>query len=222
MSEPDTQTFTLSAPDGSVIARGNLDALMEQLPDTNARNAALDQMLKTAAEAVEAEQRRDEALASTAQMISDAVTRLTHRMDTYIERREKQQRRDEEEALRAEQEEIQRTLASLTDPDAADPLGAANDDGDLEIKHAPSEERYGPQVEEDADPKVKPVLSYGKVPMSYIKKKDATGDLPEGVESRSPAPLGSDPIYGPANLAHPWTEDLPQVSQPTAISLNEE
>jgi hypothetical protein len=113
-----TRQFTLTAPDGSVIARGSLDALMERLPDTHARDAALESMLRTAAEAVEAEQRREEALASSVQMISDTVAHLTNRMDAYIERREEQRQQDAEQAEREEQAEIEAYLDQLPDPDS--------------------------------------------------------------------------------------------------------
>jgi hypothetical protein len=219
----DTQTFRWLDADGKEIMSGSLSSLAEHLPDTPARDAALSSMLKTAAEAVEAEQRRDEALASTAQMISDAVTRLTHRMDAYVERQEEQQRRDEEEALRQEQEEIQRMLNAGPDPDAPDPLDAVGDDGDLTLKHSPHEidpERYDPK--EDAEGEVKPVLSYPRVPLSYVKRKDTDLRLTDPIPFDPDAPgAAPDPEPGPepgSRLSPP----LPQVAQPTAISLNEE
>jgi hypothetical protein len=223
MTEPNTQTFRMIDPEGKEIMSGSLPALMEHLPDTPAREAALDQMLKTAAEAVAAEEQRDQAIASTAQMITDAVTRLTHRLDAYITRQEEQQRQDEEQALRKEQEEIQRTLDQLPDPDAPDdPLGAAGDDDQLTIHPAVDPERYGPG-EDDAEEPTKPVLSYPPIPLSYIKgKRDATADLPEGVESLAPAPLGTDPIYDPADLGHPRSRSAKQVPPPVDVSLHEE
>jgi hypothetical protein len=211
------QTFRWLDADGNEIMRGSLSALAEHLPDTPARDAALEEAVQAAVQAVEAEQRRDQARASTAQMISDAVERLMARVDREEQYRADQERIKAEQAAQAEQEEIQRTLDALPDPDSPDPLGAASDDGDLEIKHEVEAERYGSQVEEDAE-QVKPVLSYGNTPMSYIKKKDATADLPEDLEMRSPAPLGTDPVYDPAELAHPQ-DPKRQIPQPIAPSL---
>jgi hypothetical protein len=215
------QTFKLTSPTGEVIMTGSLDALMERLPDTHARNDALDSMLKIACDAVEAEERLEDAWACAAQILTDGITRLCARMDREEQRREEQQRQDAEEAERAAQEKIQRTLDALPDPDQPYAFDlkereATGDDGELEIQHAPSEGQYG----NDAEP-VKPVLSYSPVPMPYIKgKRDAEGDLPEVVESRSPAPLGSYPVYYPAELGCP--EDPKQVSPPIDASLNEE
>ena len=70
-------------------------------------------------------------------------------------------------------------------------------------------------TEQDAAP-VKPVLSYGHLPLSYLKgKKDEAGDLPEDLEDPS---LGTDPVLDPSELAHPQE----QPAQPVSISLNEE
>jgi vacuolar-type H+-ATPase subunit H len=231
MTDPDTQTFRLLDPSGQEIMSGPMSLIMENIPDSNARNSALEEAVHAAQQAVEAEQRLHDARACAAQIISDTVTRLCHRLDAYLTRQEEQQRQDEEQALRQEQEEIQRTLDQLPDPDNPDDpdephafdqkereasLTGTGDDGDLTVKHEVDPERYG-EVEEDAEAPVKPVLSYGRVPLSYIKKKDATGDLPEGVESRAPAPLGSNPVYDPADLGKP--EDPKQVQQPISSGL---
>jgi hypothetical protein len=111
------QTFTLTSPTGEVIMTGSMSAIMERLPDTPARDAALESMLRTAADAVEAEQRQQEAMASAAQMIADTCTHLTSRLDAYIARREAQRKADEEEAARQEQEEIENYLDAQPDPD---------------------------------------------------------------------------------------------------------
>src|SRR3974377_669470 len=117
MTEPDTRTFRLLDPDGKEIMNGPMNAIMERLPNTRARNDALDSMLKTAIEAVEAERKRDEAIHSTAQMIVDGVTHLINRMDALEAKREAQRKADAEEAEREEQEQIQSMLDALPDPD---------------------------------------------------------------------------------------------------------
>jgi hypothetical protein len=221
MTDPNTQIIRWIDADGKEVMTGKLSKLAEHLPDTPARDAALSSMLKTAAEAVEAEQRRDQALASTAQMISDAVERLMARVDREEQCRAEQERIKAEQAEQEEQQRIQDELAALPDPDNPDPFGAAGDDDQLSVHPAVDPERYGP-TEDDAEAPVKPVLSYGRVPTSYIRKKDATADLPEGVESRAPAPLGTDPIYDPKDLAYPPPRSAKQTPQPIDVSLHEE
>jgi len=51
----DTQTFKLYGPSGDVIMTGSMNAIMERLPDTHARNDALSTMLDTAVKQMEAE-----------------------------------------------------------------------------------------------------------------------------------------------------------------------
>ncbi len=183
MSDTDTQQFVLTSATGEVIAHGSMSSVMEHLPDTHARDAALSSMLRTATDAVEAEQRRAEAYASAIQMISDTVEHLTNRMDAYIARREDQRRRDAEQAEREEQEEIQRTLDALPDPDDA-PIPFHTPTGDLHALPAP---------EDPADPADDSGLS--------------------GVTATRP-------VADPADLG--GVPDPKQVSQPIAISLNEE
>jgi hypothetical protein len=73
-------------------------------------------------------------------------------------------------------------LAALPNPDAAP------DDGDLEVRPAKTE--------------LETVLAHDD---------QNPGDLPNALEAKAPAPLGSYPTLG---------QELPQLPQPTAISLN--
>jgi vacuolar-type H+-ATPase subunit H len=229
--------FRLLDPDGQEIMAGPMSALMERLPDTHDRNAVLETAVRAAKEAVEAEQRLEDARACAAQIISDTVTRLCSRLDAYVAHQEEQRRQDEEQALRQEQQRIQDELAALPDPDEPDPyafdgkereasLTGTGDDGDLEVRHKVEGERYGPsEVEEDADPEVKPALSYGRVLLSYVKKHDEDPDLrltdPIPFDPDAPGAVKHDPHPGPepdSRIAPP----LPGIPQPTAISLYEE
>ena len=96
MTDTDQQ-FKLLDPDGEVIMSGPMNIILERLPDTHARNAALDEMLQTAVQAVEGEERQERARVTTAKMLSDVATRLTQRMDAYVARREAQRKADEQE-----------------------------------------------------------------------------------------------------------------------------
>jgi hypothetical protein len=177
MSETDTRQFTLTSPTGEVVMRGSFDAILERLPDTHARNSAIESMFRVAADAVEAEQRQAAALASAAQMISDTVAHLSNRMDAYIARREDQRRRDAEEAEREEQEEIQRTLDALPDPD----------DPDAPDMHAPTGDLHELPPSEDPTGDATASLAGG------IKEEDDQGL--EGV-------IAIRPVIDPADLAH--------------------
>jgi hypothetical protein len=100
---------------GAVMV-GNLNAVMEQLPDTKARTAALLNMYRIADSAVEAEARRDVARADAkrardelrdtqVRRITDAITRLSARVDALEQR---QTRR------------LKEYIDSLPDPDNPD------------------------------------------------------------------------------------------------------
>ena len=203
----DTQTFKLYGPSGDVIMTGSMNAIMERLPDTSARNDALSTMLDTAVKQVEAEEKLEDARACAAQILADGITRLTSRLDAFEVRREEQQRLDEQEAEREQQRRVQAMLDALPDPDdpdLGDPTGIIpptratgaeleSDDGDLEIKHAVDPELYGPADDE------------------------GPSDLPRELEKDVPPPSGSytdpkpDPLGGPENPK--------QVTQPISASL---
>ena len=75
------QTFKLYSPSGDVIMTGSMNAIMERLPDTHARNDALSTMLDTAVKQMEAEEKLEDARACAAQILSDGITRLATRLD---------------------------------------------------------------------------------------------------------------------------------------------
>ena len=117
MTDP-AQTFKLYGPSGEVIMTGSMNAIMERLPDTSARNDALSTMLDTAVKQVEAEEKLEEAQAAAAQILFDGITRLTFRLDAFEVRRQEQQRLDEAE--REQQRRVQAMLDALPDPDDPD------------------------------------------------------------------------------------------------------
>jgi hypothetical protein len=115
-------------------------------------------MLRTAVDAVEAEHKRDEAIRSAAKAVSDAVLHLTHRMDAYIARREEQRKADEEQAEREEQEEIQRTLDALPDPDDPDQFVPTGDLHELPATD-PQEQEPDPQEQQPDDQGLEGVIA---------------------------------------------------------------
>jgi hypothetical protein len=214
----DNQTFKLYGPSGDVIMTGNLDAILERLPDSLARNDALDTMLDTAVKQVEAEEKLEDARACAVKILTDGISRLTSRLDQFEKARAISAKRAEAERKARDAARVQRMLDELPDPDnppystdpaerqaslrdqavegippAKDPAGAEleTDDGDLEIKHKVDPERYG--------------------------SDEYPGDLPLELKKETPAPSGSytdpdpDPLGGPPNPK--------QVTQPASTSL---
>jgi hypothetical protein len=205
----DTQIFKLYGPSGDVIMTGSMNAIMERLPDTSARNDALSTMLDTAVRQVEAEERADAARACAVKHFCDGVSRLSTRMDQFEKARSLAAKRAEAERKARDTARVKRYLDELPDiddPDLDDPLGilppaqdptgttlAEPDDGDLEVKHKVEPERYGP-TEDDEGP----------------------GDLPRELEKDVPPPSGS---YTSPKLDPLGTKDPHQVQQPISTSL---
>jgi hypothetical protein len=188
----DTQTFKLYGPSGDVIMTGSMNAIMERLPDTHARNDALSTMLDTAVKQVEAEEKLEDARACAAKILSDGVTRLASRLDAFEKQRALSMKRAEAQRKARDAARVQRYLDELPDPDAPEPT-AASDDDPL-TSHGPVDpEKYGPANDE------------------------APGDLPRQLERETPPLSGSytepkpDPLGGP--------EDPKQVQQPISASL---
>jgi hypothetical protein len=120
------------------IMVGNLGAVMEQLPDTKARTAALVNMYRIADSAVEAEARRDvaradarrakeELLNTQMRRVADALTRLSARVDALEQRQNKR---------------LKDYIDSLPDPDNPDsdpathhPTGGLHSLGPAEERH---------------------------------------------------------------------------------------
>jgi hypothetical protein len=237
MTDDTPQTFKLTSPTGEVIMTGSMSAIMERLPDTHARDDALDNMLRTAIDAVEAEERRQGAVRSCAHMLDAFADSMNARIDAYEAKCEAEAKAAAEEAEREEQERIQSMLDQLPDPDdpegiippAQDPTGTEleNDDGDLTLKHEVDPERYGER--EDEEP-VKPALSYGNVPetfgnvpMSYIGKKDTEPASGNPLPFDPDAPGAVDvPSVGPEPGSRLYQHPRPGIPQPISISLNEE
>jgi hypothetical protein len=101
------QTFKLYGPTGELIMHGALSQVMETLPDTKARSAALADMLKVAADSVAAEERADEARASAAQILSDGVLHLMHRLDSFEKHRALSAKRAEAERQRRDRQRVE-------------------------------------------------------------------------------------------------------------------
>jgi hypothetical protein len=221
--------YTLTGPNNEVIFKGGLNDAMQIWPGTQAQREAAEAMYKMEKHKQDAEQRladveakcaeaeaqrdealaiRDEAIANARQLVKDAQ-QVADSIGSTAKAHEEEQETERVAAIAEE-------LAPIIPPEGEQPI-ATPDDGDLTVKHEVDPERYGPNEREDQDPEVKSPLSYGRVPLSYVKRKD--GDpipfdpaSPGEVDILAPGPDPGSTLYPPH----------PQVAQPTAISLNEE
>jgi hypothetical protein len=210
------QSFTLLDPYGVPIMKGNMNAIMEHIPDSVARNRALDDMVRIACDAVEAEERAAEARAAAVKHLCDGISRFATRLDQFEKARSLAAKRAEAARKEAAQRQVKRYMDELPDPDAPepysidpaeraasirdgtelpppkDPTGASleNDDGDLEVKSAVDPERYG--------------------------SDEYPGDLPNELKKEAPAPSGS---YTEPDPDPREPKDPKQVQQPISASL---
>jgi hypothetical protein len=201
-------------PPADAIIHGSLSVVMEQLPDTQARQAAIEHMYRVAADAVEAEERRQAAHDATMRMVADAVTHFVNRMDRIIRRYEDEARHDAEREEQARQDEqAERITAAL------DALRHHNT-GDL----SPLPPVDQPQYEDPDDPD-------NEEPEDEPEDRDDTllprhtpgqstardqGNLPRDLTSATPP--GGDANYPTNSLAElDKPPDPPQ--QPVAVSL---
>ena len=131
MTDP-AQIFKLYGPTGDIIMTGSMNAIMERIPDSVARNAALEDMLKVAADAVEAEERQEEAIRSCAQMLSTFADSMNARMDSFERQRALSAKRAEAARKATADRRVQRYLDELPDPDEpyseTDSTGADGED----------------------------------------------------------------------------------------------
>jgi hypothetical protein len=198
MTDP-AQTFKLYGPTGDIIMTGSMNAIMERLPDTKARDSALADMLKIAADAVEAEERQQEARASAVQILSDGITRLCHRLDSFEKERAISAKRAEAARKEAADRRVQRYLDELPDPEEPD---------DPELYFFDRREREA----SDQDPE-------GIIP----PPEDPTNAALTDQATQDPNEMGA--VYDPQPRPEPgsrlYQHSHPGIPQPVSISLNE-
>jgi hypothetical protein len=230
--------YTVTGPNGFSFT-GGVNQAMELLPDTVARRQAVEDMYRiekrkqdTEAQLAKALKRRDAALAERDAaleernaIINDAKEIVRECSEIIEQTKAATDAHEEQERQTANAEQ----LAPIVGPEGEQPL-AASDDGDLEAKHEVDPERYGPNEREDAEPTIKPPLayptlptSYGKVPESYVKRKDT--DLPPGHDPNPLNPEAPGEVDIPPPGPEPGSLDYPphpQVAQPIGISMHGE
>jgi hypothetical protein len=188
------QTFKLTSPTGEVIMTGSMNAILERLPDTTARNDALDSMLKIACDAVEAEEKLEDARACATKILHDGITRLSARMDAFEKARALSQKRAHAEQQRRDQQRVQAMLDQLPDPD------------DPEPHFFDRKEREASPADQDPE---------GIIPAP----EDPTGASIDPDDVGLEGITATRPTVDPKELGYPPPQK--QVPQPVSISLNE-
>jgi hypothetical protein len=190
-------------PPANSILIGPLDMLMEQIPDTRARHEAEARLADAQVHAAQITEMQDATRAIQVAAFCDGVTRLAHRLDGYEQRqaareREDQEQRELEEAQR-KGEQIQLALDALE--------ATFHPSGDLHTVD-PSEPQREEQIQQSDAGGVP--LSYGNVPMSYERRTEAEGDLPNELTEKVPPDPGTDPDLSGARE--------PEAKNPVGIS----
>jgi hypothetical protein len=104
---------------------GNLDLLMQQLPDTRARNDAMARLDAARLDAEQISKVQNVTRALQVAAFCDSVTRIGKRLDAYQSRRAARMKADQEQREREEQQQIQQMLDALPDPDEPSPFAPA-------------------------------------------------------------------------------------------------
>ena len=186
--------FKLYGPDGQLIMSGAMSSCMEHIPDSRARNQLLDEVRKMRADAAEAQATQARAHESAVRAFCDGVNRLSHRLDALELKHADRKRRDAEARRQAEEQAVANYLANSPDPDNP---ASYEDEGEL-TTHGPSH---------DEDKRQLRAITAGD--------DDNEGDLPKDL-TRSVPPTSGQYAWPPLD-----EEPAKQVSQPTAIQLNE-
>jgi hypothetical protein len=177
-------------PDNAIM-QGSMDAVMERIIDSNARNAAVDILRDARIAADQLEQTRaqeTQILARGIQSLNDTITRLSRRMDAVEQHRGAQARQD----AAAEAERVQKELDAMPDPDNPNAPALYPPGGELHSVAATT-------------------------PATTKSVPDNEGDLPNEVLKDVPPPTGDYPVNDPSELAHPQQS---KYRNPAAVSLN--
>jgi hypothetical protein len=100
---------------------GNMSAILERLPDSLARNDALDSMLQTAVQQVAAEEQLEQARAAATQILADGITRLCSRLDQFEKARAISAKRAEAARKAQDQRRVQRYMDEEWDDPEPEP-----------------------------------------------------------------------------------------------------
>lgn len=197
MPQPGPERFAIielppgPAPAESILV-GSLDMLMEQIPDSIARKNAMARLEDARISADEIARMQDATRGILASTLADAVTTLARRLDNFEARRAEQAIAEAKERNDRERQQIQERLDALPNPDDPDNWDY-HPGGDLHsVAPSAPEDRKQLAASEDDDQPVP--LSYGKLPLSYVKS-EAEGDLPRELTKEVPVDPGTEPEF---------------------------
>jgi hypothetical protein len=158
------------------IAIGNLNSVMEYIPQSRARQDAYEELEAARIKSEQTSIIQDMNRGIHAAVLCDAVTRLTRRLDAEEHRRTEKARRDAEEREAAENKLIEDTLSALPDPDMPT-LATADTPGEPKDLHT------GPSV----------LAQDNRAAHGSRAERDNEGDLPNELLEKTPPPPGTDP-----------------------------
>ena len=200
------------APADAIVV-GSLADVTQFLPQSVSRQE-LEEILEQASEARDHARQIAEYEANFTSKVQKFSDRCAERLAALDARQLRLDAERKKRKAREQQVQIQSYLDAL--PDDADDLGVHRPTGDLHTLSPPDKAHLMPEDDAGGVP-----LSYGNVPMSYIRgKRDEVGDLPKEIERGTPPAFGNYPTYDPAELAYPKARNAKQVPQPVSISLN--
>jgi hypothetical protein len=170
------QTWKLIHPDGHVIGQGSMSAICEHILDTQTRNDSLS-LIEQAARAIgviEAQVQSKKAFdEQRVQFVCDSITRLSIRLDSYIQRKRTQRRLDaRRRQIAADEEQTARIKQAL------DALGEEPEADD------PPEETHG---ELTTHPATEPAREEQLAAAGGASERPDQGDLPAELETGTAA-----------------------------------
>src|SRR5262245_29751888 len=139
---------TLPAPADAIVV-GNMSQVMEYIPQTIARDNAMAELERAQLSADQIKTVQAKTRSIQLGMLTDAMAHLSTRLDAFVNRRQKQARRDAEEAERQEAGRIQAELDQLPDPDNPDALSAIENDTPSTHGHIPGGELHDIAVKDE-------------------------------------------------------------------------
>lgn len=114
------------SPAGTILTT-SYDTVFASLPDTRARDDQIRRLDSARIDALATHNEQRANTANLAQAFAHSVAQLNRRLDAFQQRRAERARVDAEREQQQEQQRIAAELATLPDPDSADPLGSGFD-----------------------------------------------------------------------------------------------
>ena len=180
-----------SAPADAIMVGGPLSAVLENVPDSVARNNSIRAHQAARINSMATEQKQKAIRALQIAAFADSINQISARLDAVEKRRTQRARHIAAQQKADEEKQIQDYLNTLPDPDNPD-------DPDAAVIQSPSGELHALPPTNTGD--------------------DAEGDLPKQLLRTTPPSPGTYPLDDPAEMDVP---SQPKFRAPVAVSLNE-